>query len=592
MTTRVRLAALAILLASSSACSRKQGGGEFAAFVKDFVEFSLALSPVTATASGYHSHEGKSLDILLDDLSPEGLARRRVHWLAMKERLDTFDRNKLDAEQRADAELMAGQITLAQLELDVLRGWQNNPAVYVEMIGNAMFSPWSLEYAPIEDRYRHIVARMKSIPAVVEAARRNLGPAPGIWKTVALEENDGTIALIEKTFPEKLPASVRSDYDGAAGIAVPALKQLSGLIRALPDAGPEAWRLGADKYARKFRAVLGEGITPEQVLADAEAALKQTRQEMFRLSLPLHKKFYPSHRDPVDLNLIVGETLSRIAEQHPSRERYLDEARKTLAETLAFLKSHERDLVAAPRRDNLQVIETPPFMRGIYGVGGFNPAPPLEPQLGAYYWVTPIPPEWPKERAESKLREYNQFGLRLLTIHEAIPGHYVQFEYANSIQPPTRRLLRALYGSGVYVEGWAVYATEQMLAAGYLDRSPELQITFYKQLLRAIANAIIDIRLHTAGMSDQEAMDLMTSRTFQEREEAEAKLRRAKLSSCQLPTYYTGYREWRRLRDLAARAAGDRFVPGQFHLRALNAGALPPATLRRLLGLASTQPSQ
>src|SRR5262249_48027642 len=157
------------------------------------------------------------------------------------------------------------------------------------------------------------------------------------------------------------------------------------------------------------------------------------------------------------------------------------------------------------------------------------------------YWITPIPANWPKERIESKLREYNFYGLKLLTLHEALPGHYVQAEVANNVQPPVRRLLRSVYGNGPYVEGWAVYATQMMLDEAYLNHSPELALTFAKHQLRVIANTILDIRLQMLNMPDQEAMDLMEKQTFQEKEEATEKLQRAKLSSCQLPTYFVGY---------------------------------------------------
>jgi uncharacterized protein (DUF885 family) len=216
-------------------------------------------------------------------------------------------------------------------------------------------------------------------------------------------------------------------------------------------------------------------------------------------------------------------------------------------------------------------------MRGLYGVGGFSPAPSLEPKLQAYYWLTPIPPDWSTERAESKLREYNNYGLQMLTIHEAIPGHYVQYEYGNRVQPGPRRLLRNVFGSGVYVEGWAMYSMEIMCDQGYMSNSPELRLTLYKHFLRSIANAIMDIRFHTLGLKDEEAMDLMVKRTFQEREEAIAKLQRAKLAVAQLPTYWVGYQEWKRLRADWGGAAKD------FNERGLEAGALPMNELRRLL---------
>jgi uncharacterized protein (DUF885 family) len=222
-------------------------------------------------------------------------------------------------------------------------------------------------------------------------------------------------------------------------------------------------------------------------------------------------------------------------------------------------------------------------------VGGFNPAPVLEPQLGAFFWITPIPLGWARERIDSKLREYNVYNLRLLVIHEAMPGHYVQGEFANNVQPRARRVLRAIYGNGPYVEGWAQYITQVMLDEGFganfngLDHSPELRLTLLKQELRVDANAILDIRLQTNRMTDEQAMDLMENSTFQEHEEAVAKLQRAKLSSTQLPTYFVGWRDWLRVRDLAKQTGGSAFNLHDFHNRALEEGAVPLPVLARLL---------
>jgi uncharacterized protein (DUF885 family) len=387
---------------------------------------------------------------------------------------------------------------------------------------------------------------------------------------------------VEKTLRDAAPDGLRREFDAAAEPALAAMHALNRHLEQMPDAGAESWRLGGELYEKKFRLAMGGTRTVEEALAEAEQDLRAFRKRMFDIALPLHAQWFPGERPRVDLNLIVGRVLDRIAEKRPRREDYFAEARRTLEETRAFLNANAGELLAPPPNDNLELIETPAFMRGIYGVGGFSPAPALQPELGAFYWLTPIPEDWSEERAASKLREYNNYSLRILTIHEAIPGHYVQFEYANRIQPESRRLLRALSGSGVYIEGWAMYSTEAMLDAGYLNRSPELRLTFLKQMLRAIANAILDIRLHTKGMTADDAMALMTTQTFQEREEAEAKWRRAQLSSCQLPTYYTGYREFKRLRE--AMEKRPDFSLKEFHERALKAGALPMRTLGELLG--------
>jgi uncharacterized protein (DUF885 family) len=240
-------------------------------------------------------------------------------------------------------------------------------------------------------------------------------------------------------------------------------------------------------------------------------------------------------------------------------------------------------LVSLPPNSNLQVIDTPVFMRGVYGVGGFNQAPPLEPRLGAFYWVTPISDSWPQARIDSKLREYNDSGLAHLTVHEAMPGHYVQAEYANDVQPRSRRLLRSIYGNGPYIEGWAVYAQQLMAEQGYLSDSLGYRLTLAKQKLRVLANTILDVRLQTMDMSDAEALDLMTKDTYQEMEEATAKLQRAKLSSCQLPTYYAGYKGWLAVREHFKNTHGDAMSLKQFHEAALREGAVPLPVLDELL---------
>jgi uncharacterized protein (DUF885 family) len=259
----------------------------------------------------------------------------------------------------------------------------------------------------------------------------------------------------------------------------------------------------------------------------------------------------------------------------------MEEVRQSLAQATDFVR--QKDLLTLADNSNLAVIDTPAFMRGIYAVGGFNPAPALQPQLGAFYWVTPIPDNWPQARIDSKLREYNRSGVQQLTIHEAMPGHYVQAEYANRIEPPARRVLRNIWGNGAYVEGWAFYAQQMMTDEGYLDHDPALRLSFLKQTLRAQANTILDIRLQTLGMSEAEALDLMTGQAYQEREEATAKLQRAQLSSCQLAMYYAGLKGWNEVRAHDQQRHPQDFSLKRFHERALGEGAVPLPILDRLL---------
>ncbi len=187
-----------------------------------------------------------------------------------------------------------------------------------------------------------------------------------------------------------------------------------------------------------------------------------------------------------------------------------------------------------------------------------------------------------QERLDSKLREYNFYKLKLLTVHEAMPGHYVQMQISNAVQPPPRRLLRSIYGNGPYIEGWAQYAEQTMLDNGFFQ-SPEMALTFLKEDLRVIANTILDVRLQMLGMTDQEALDLMENQTFQEKEEATGKLQRAKLSSAQLPTYFAGWAGWLKVREEYQKAKGSAYNLTTFNDAALHEGAVPLPALSKLL---------
>jgi uncharacterized protein (DUF885 family) len=540
--------------------------GDVEKLTDDFTRGVLALSPVSATQAGYHEHNGVTLDENLDDYSTAGIEEQRRFYQAIQKRLDALDAKSLDSEQQADLGIMRNNIGLTFLEFDTIQNYRHNPTVYVELAGNALYTPYVLNYAPAETRFRHIIARLGKIPALVEQAKANLADSPDVWNRVAREENDGNIGLIDHTLRDAAPASLKDAYASAATSAIAALKDLNTFLASTLSKKTSDWRLGHDKYARKFAYVLSTDQTPEQLLAQAEADLQATRMEMEKLAAPK----------------TIKQALDEIAKQHATPDTYMADARKTLEQATTFVR--EKDLVTLPSGENLQVIETPVFMRGIYGVGGFNAAPPLQPELGAFYWVTPIPKDWPKERIESKLREYNAYGIQQLTIHEAMPGHYVQLEYANRVQPQSRRILRNVFGNGAYVEGWGFYVQQLMSEeAGYLNNSTALRLTWLKQKMRGLANAILDVRLQTMGMTDQQALDLMINDTYQEREEATAKLQRAQLSSTQLPTYYAGLKGWLQAREKYRQAKGEGFSLRDFHDRALKESAVPLPELEKLL---------
>jgi uncharacterized protein (DUF885 family) len=562
-----------------------------------FMYDSLVLSPVNASQAGYHKHTdpktGKTieLDALLDDLGPQGSGAQRAFYRQWRETFRTMDASTLSKEQGADLQLIADQIGFSLLELEKIQSYRRDPTTYVEFIGNALFLPMTQSYAPADVRMGHVLSRIEQIPRALEQAKQMLADGDPIKTSTAIEENLGNIDLIQHTVKAAIPAGspLEARYNAAAPKAVAALQDFSTFLHDVYGMRITrvTWRLGKILYAEKFRYLMESSITPQQALAAAEQEMIEVRADMLRLAEPMHKQMYPTHGEHADLqgeareNLIIGEVLSRISDEHVKPADLQRHIEGDLAGIIDFIR--QKKIVDLGPRNNLKVIPTPPFMRGTYSVAGFHNPPPLEPTDEAQYWVTPIDPATPPEKAESKLREYNNYTLKWLTIHEALPGHYVQFEHANDVQPESRRLLRSLLGNGAYIEGWAEYIAQIMMDEGYLNNDPKFRLVMRKIRLRVLANTIIDIRLHTMDMTDAQAMELMTKRAFQTQAEAEGKLQRAKLSSVQLVTYYVGLHDWLALRKEYQAKAGASFTNEEFHNRALNEGALPLPLLRGIL---------
>lgn len=571
---------------------------KFLAMADQFVKESLALSPVNASQAGYHKHvdakTGKTimLDAELDDVGTEGMAGQLKFYREWRRRFETETPvASLNAQDAADYRLIDDQVAASLLELDHIQNYKHNPTVYVELLGSGLFLPMTQDYAPKAVRTGDVISRIGQIPRFIEQAKSQLVDADPIFISTAIDENEGNLDMVNGLASD-IPADspLKAQYDKVAPPAKKALNDFNDWMKndlAKRPTNGRTWRLGAEWYAVKFRYVMETSIEPAQLLAQAEAELKRVRAEMLDLALPLYKQMYPGQDDYSSLpaqereNKIIGAVMDKIGAEHPQREQLTDAIKGDLAGITQFIR--DKKIVTLSSRDNLKVIATPEFMRGIYSVAGFHSAPPLEPTAEAQYWVTPIDPKMSDAKAESKLREYNNYTLQWLSMHEALPGHYVQAEHANDVQPATRRLVRNMFANGPYVEGWAEYAADVMTDAGYLDSSPKFRLARLKVWLRGVANTILDIRMQTMNMTDRQAMDLMMKDTFQTQAEADGKLRRAKLSSTQLPTYFLGNRQWWVLRKKYEAAKGSAFTLEEFHDRALDQGPLPLEYLEKII---------
>ena len=555
-----------------------------------FILTTLRYQPVEATQAGYHGDPSAPLDNELDDSSPATIDAERALFIAGK--LCFSAAKAATPEEGADLALLRDNIESTLFQFDVLQGYRYRPQDYVEMIGSGLFFPLTSTDGTVQSRLSSVLARMEQVPKILDEARHNLKQADPVFLDTALDENAGNTAVIEQ-IGGMIPAGspLRSRYDAASKAA---RASLDGYAAWLKDdlahrSHPVSWRTGPTVYAKIFAYALGPGTheTPDSVLAAAERDLPRVRGEMYAVALPLHKKWYPDHGDHSELrgdalqNKIIAEVIDHINQDHVQPDQLLAKVKAEASGIRAFIV--QKDLVTLSDRDNMRIVPTPVFERGVYSVAGFHSAPALEPKEEAEYWVTPIDPKMPKEQAESKLREYNNWMLLYLTMHEALPGHYTQFEHANNLKPSSRRVLRVLLGNGPYEEGWGEYGVKEMEDAGYANHDPRFVLMVQKIRLRVIANAILDIRMQSRNMTDQEALDLMENKAFQTAAEAKGKLRRAKLTAGQLITYYVGYHQWINLRNGIQQQQGSAFSLKRFNDTALDEGPLPIPILKPLL---------
>jgi uncharacterized protein (DUF885 family) len=339
------------------------------------------------------------------------------------------------------------------------------------------------------------------------------------------------------------------------------------------------FRIGAAKFRKKLRFALASDLSMEEIKKRAEADLAQNQEAIYQTALPFYKKYFPKadKKTLADKKQVTAAVLKKLAEQHPDDNTIVGYAQKVVGEATDFVKSH--NIVAVPTAP-LDVIVMPEFKRG-QSIAYCDSSGPLEKNGKTFFAVAPTPNDWQKPRKDSFFREYNNFMVRDLTVHEAMPGHYLQLCHSNEFHAPT--LVRAIFESGPFIEGWAVYTEQVMAEQGY--GGPEVKMQQLKMRLRAIANSLLDQGIHAGNMTEQQAMDLMMKETFQEEGEAVAKWKRARLSSAQLSTYFVGATEHLDMRAAAQKKLGKDFDLRKYNDQVISYGSPPVKYVRELMGL-------
>ena len=551
---------------------------EFQKIANDYVEGYLASHPEYATELGDHRFDAE-----LTDYSPDTLVRLLERARQFREALKKFDDfSQLTGANQVDVRILRDNIDNEIFELEELKEADWDPLVYNQSLANSLYLLVARAFDSPEKRIRNLRKRMEAIPTVIAQAQKNLQHPPRVYTETAIEQTQGAISLVREGLAPLLEQAPQMKKE-VAPLQEKTARALEDYKKWLHDGllprSDGDFRIGPDKFRKKLRFALASDLSMEEIMRRAQADLKQAQTAIYETALPLYKKYFPNADKAAldDKKKVTTAVLDKLAEKRPDDNTIVGYAQKIVGEATDFVKKH--DLVTVPEKP-LDVIVMPEFKRGT-GIAYCDSPGPLERNGKTFFAVEPTPKDWSKERKASFFREYNNCMVRDLTVHEAMPGHYLQLAHANQFQAPT--LVRAIFRSGTFIEGWAVYCEQMMAEQGY--GGPEVKMEQLKMRLRVICNAILDQSIHAGNMSEKEAMDLMENEGFQQEGEAVAKWKRARLTSAQLSTYFVGVSEQLDLRDRAKAKAGGSFDLKKYHDSALAFGSPPAKYVRELLGL-------
>jgi uncharacterized protein (DUF885 family) len=537
------------------------------------------LNPDWAIAAGYYKYADRL--IVPDEKARAAQLEQDDRWLKSLHRIDPA---KLSPNVRADWAILVNAFEGDRWALTDLRSWQWNPSNYNVADPFALLA--SLEYAPLEQRLRSILARLPSVPAYYAAAKRSVANPTREHLQLAIEQNRGALDVFGKDLERQVAAAKLTDAERASfsrGLAAArsAIEDYVSWLTALDArlaSGAEparSFRLGRELYDRKFELEIQSGETAERLYTRALEEKERLLARMALITDLLWPKYFPNAAPPEDRFERIGRLIAKLSERHVPPEQLVASVKRQIPELEQWVRDH--NLIELDASKPLAVRETPLYKRGIAGASIDAPGP-YDPSAPTYYNVTPLD-DLTSERAESWLREYNDWMLPILNIHEAVPGHYVQLVYANK----SPSLIKSIFGNGAMIEGWAVYTERMMLESGYGDDKAEIWLIYSKWNLRSVCNTILDYGVHVLGMSEADALDLLVRQAFQTPQEAADKWKRVQRTSVQLTSYFSGYAAIYDLRERLKRERGDAFDLKRFHEQFLSYGNAPVAVISELM---------
>ncbi len=552
----------------------------FQRLANDYIEALWRLDPDAAIAAGRYE--------FADQLpAPDRAMRARslafaTQWL---QRFEAVDAKTLSAASRTDLGQLLNKLRSDRFQLTELREYEWNPSGL--NIAGPIDYILATDYAPLPVRLKTISSRLAQVPAYYRAGAALLKQPTLEHTQLAIDQAPGVLSVLDEVAkaaqgPDaaSLSAAERQQLAARVTAAKAAVEGFRARLKQLLAEGQasgkaRSFRLGQALYEKKFGYDIQSAHSAEQMYQRALKAREALLTQMAQIADQLWAPTMGDAPKPEDRFARIGAVIGKLSEQHVKREDFVQEIRAQIPQLERWIDEH--DLLTRDKSKPLIVRETPVYQRGVAGAGIEAPGP-YRPQDRTYYNVTPLDDLTP-EQAESTLREYNRWILQILNIHEAVPGHYTQLVHANK----SPSLVKALFGNGAMVEGWAVYGERMMLESGYGANAPEMWLMWGKWNLRSVTNTILDYSVHVLGMTESQALDLLMRQAFQTEREAREKWRRVQLTSVQLTSYFSGYSDIMELRAQRQQALGKDFKLKDFNEQFLSYGNAPVSVIAELM---------
>lgn len=537
-----------------------------------FIDELWKISPEWAASQGFHKYDSV---LLLPNADNDSNALRFAK--SQLDSLQAYPLKHLSDNNKTDLQLIENLMNSFLFSINEMKSSTWNPSQY--NVCGSFAEILNGKYDSLENRLRDFDLKMTTIPAYYEVASKNL-KNPTIEHTeLAIAQNLGGLSVFKEDLKAALAKSNWSEERKKAtlqkaAVAIKAIENYADFLKKMSNPAPKSFRLGEELYAKKFDLDIQSGFSAEEIYQKAQQEKAVLHKKMFALADKLWEKYLPKTPKPANKLAVIRRVIDQISLQHTTPEKFQSEIEKQLPELVAFVK--EKDLLYIDPSKPLVVRKEPDYMAGVAGASISAPGP-YDKNANTYYNVGSMA-GWSAEDSESYLREYNDYILQILNIHEAIPGHYTQLVYSN--QSPS--IIKSILGNGAMIEGWAVYTERMMLESGYKN-SDEMWLMYYKWNLRTVCNTILDNSVHTRNMNKEEGLHLLTKEAFQQNAEAEGKWKRVTLSQVQLCSYFTGYTEIYAFRAELKKKEGDQFNLKNFHEKFLNYGSAPVKYIRELM---------